>query len=60
MATNDPLNEPASSADAGSGSDGHGGGVGEPDPAGGGCLKLGWGCLPVMLGAAILLPSLII
>lgn len=29
---------------------------GMPDPARGGCLKFGWGCLPVMLGF-VLLPA---
>jgi hypothetical protein len=24
------------------------------DPARGGCLKLGWGCLPVLLGAMLI------
>jgi hypothetical protein len=28
--------------------------VGEPDPGGGGCLKLGWGCLPVIALLALL------
>jgi len=35
-----------------------GGGVndhaGAPDPAGGGCFRLGWGCLPVLAGVMIL------
>ena len=25
-----------------------------PDPARGGCLKLGWGCLPVLAGIALI------
>ena len=25
-----------------------------PDPARGGCLKFGWGCLPVLAGVAII------
>ncbi len=25
-----------------------------PDPAKGGCLRLGWGCLPVLAGAMLL------
>ena len=25
-----------------------------PDPARGGCLKLGWGCLPALAGVALL------
>ena len=25
-----------------------------PDPARGGCLKLGWGCLPVLIGVVLL------
>ena len=29
-------------------------GSAEADPARGGCLKLGWGCLPVLLGFALL------
>ena len=37
-----------------------GGGVndhaGAPDPAGGGCFRLGWGCLPVLAGV-MFLPS---
>jgi hypothetical protein len=28
----------------------------EPDPARGGCLKFGWGCLPVVAGL-LMLPS---
>lgn len=31
-------------------------GSGMPDPARGGCLKFGWGCLPVLLGF-ILVPA---
>ncbi len=27
---------------------------GEADPAGGGCLKYGWGCLPVVAGIALI------
>ena len=23
----------------------------EPDPAAGGCMRFGWGCLPVLIGA---------
>lgn len=39
-------------------SDGDGGAdsVGRADPDGGGCLKLGWGCLPLM-AALMLLPA---
>ena len=33
--------------------------TGEPDPAGGGCLKLGWGCLPLVAGVVIAVPSLL-
>jgi hypothetical protein len=29
---------------------------GEADPAGGGCLKYGWGCLPVV-AALVLIPT---
>lgn len=29
-------------------------GSGMPDPARGGCLKFGWGCLPVLAGLALL------
>jgi hypothetical protein len=25
-----------------------------PDPARGGCLKFGWGCLPVLLGLMLI------
>ena len=28
--------------------------VGTPDPQGGGCMKLGWGCLPVIAAVAAL------
>jgi hypothetical protein len=31
--------------------------AGTPDPSGGGCLKLGWGCLPVLVGSALLVPG---
>ncbi|HEX8527522.1 hypothetical protein [Allosphingosinicella sp.] len=31
-------------------------GSGMPDPARGGCLKFGWGCLPVLLGF-VLIPA---
>jgi hypothetical protein len=31
-------------------------GSGMPDPARGGCLKMGWGCLPVLLGF-LLIPT---
>lgn len=27
---------------------------GTPDPARGGCLKFGWGCLPVLLGVMMI------
>jgi len=30
------------------------GGSGTPDPARGGCLKFGWGCLPVLLGVMLI------
>ena len=30
---------------------------GRPDPAGGGCLRLGWGCLPVIVGAMLIVPG---
>ena len=30
--------------------------VGRPDPGGGGCLRLGWGCLPV-LAAVLMVPG---
>ena len=30
--------------------------AGEPDPRGGGCLKLGWGCLPMVVAGVGLLP----
>lgn len=33
--------------------------AGEPDPRGGGCLKLGWGCLPVLAGVMLLPGSLL-
>jgi hypothetical protein len=29
-------------------------GSGAADPARGGCMKLGWGCLPVLLGAMLI------
>ena len=29
-------------------------GSGTPDPAQGGCMKLGWGCLPVLAGAMLI------
>jgi hypothetical protein len=29
-------------------------GSGMPDPARGGCLKFGWGCLPVAVGAMLI------
>ncbi|QIK77768.1 hypothetical protein G7077_01400 [Sphingomonas piscis] len=32
--------------------------TGEPDPVGGGCLKLGWGCLPLVAGIVIAVPTL--
>jgi len=35
-----PLNEPEGSS--------------TPDPARGGCLKFGWGCLPVLAAVAII------
>ena len=28
-----------------------------PDPARGGCMRFGWGCLPVLAGIALLLPA---
>jgi hypothetical protein len=31
--------------------------AGRPDPAGGGCLRLGWGCLPVIVGAMLIVPG---
>lgn len=31
--------------------------AGRPDPAGGGCLRLGWGCLPVVIGAMLIVPG---
>ncbi|HEY0130899.1 MAG TPA: hypothetical protein VGB57_05790 [Allosphingosinicella sp.] len=34
-------------------------GSGAADPARGGCLKLGWGCLPVLLVAAFIPAGLI-
>ena len=40
--------------DAGGGSDNEPAGSATPDPAHGGCLKLGWGCIPVLL--VILIP----
>ncbi|HYG48298.1 MAG TPA: hypothetical protein VD846_10205 [Allosphingosinicella sp.] len=36
--------------------DGEPAGSGTPDPARGGCLKLGWGCLPI-LPAVMLVPA---
>jgi hypothetical protein len=36
------------------------GGSLEPDPAGGGCLKYGWGCLPMFAGLLVLVPAGII
>jgi hypothetical protein len=33
--------------------DGEPSGPGAPDPGRGGCLKLGWGCLPVLAVAAL-------
>ncbi len=34
--------------------DGEPSGSGMPDPARGGCLKFGWGCLPVLLGLMLI------
>ena len=31
-----------------------GGGSATPDPARGGCLKFGWGCLPLLAGVMLL------
>ena len=31
--------------------------AGEPDPARGGCMRFGWGCLPVVAGLVIAVPS---
>ncbi|TFI57336.1 hypothetical protein E2493_15855 [Sphingomonas parva] len=28
-----------------------------PDPARGGCLRLGWGCLPLLIGATLIPPA---
>jgi hypothetical protein len=33
-------------------------GSSEADPAGGGCMRFGWGCLPV-LGGVMILPALL-
>lgn len=34
--------------------------AGRPDPAGGGCMRLGWGCLPVLVGGMVLVPGLLL
>jgi hypothetical protein len=34
--------------------------TGAPDPAGGGCFRLGWGCLPVIAGVLALPGSLLL
>ena len=33
--------------------------AGRADPEGGGCLKLGWGCLPV-IAAVLLVPGILL
>lgn len=38
-------------------SGGEGDTAGTPNPAGGGCLRLGWGCLPVVVGTLLLMPG---
>lgn len=38
-------------------SGGEGDHAGTPDPRGGGCLRLGWGCLPVLIGGLLLMPG---
>ena len=35
-------------------SGGEGDHAGTPDPRGGGCLRLGWGCLPVLAGILLI------
>ena len=54
MAINDQA-EPGEGITEPSG--GEGDTAGKPDPAGGGCLSLGWGCLPVLVAGMLLVPG---
>lgn len=57
MATNDPTGSGPTGSDPGAGGTAdQPESVGTPDPAGGGCMKLGWGCLPVV-AAMLALPG---